>query len=63
MFFSAFNLMFTVVFLLVIGTFLVAIIRGLTTWNRNNHAPRLTVEAKIVARRADVRRHTHPSGN
>ncbi|MCI8539702.1 MAG: DUF2500 domain-containing protein [Oscillospiraceae bacterium] len=31
-------------------------------WHKNNHAPRLTVEAEIVARRTDVGRTVHLNG-
>ncbi|MDY4582941.1 MAG: DUF2500 domain-containing protein [Candidatus Faecousia sp.] len=49
--------MFTIVFLLVIGTFVVILIKGIGEWNKNNHSPRLTVPATIVTKRTDVTRH------
>ncbi len=56
-FFSFFPLLFTVMFLLVVGIILYTFIRSARQWNRNNHAPILTVPAVIVAKRA------HTSGN
>ena len=53
-----FDGMFLLVFLLVIGTFAVILVSGLRRWNRNNHAPRLTVEARVVSRRTSVSSHS-----
>lgn len=55
--FGLFGIMFTIVFLLVIGTFVVILIKGIGEWNTNNHSPRLTVPATIVTKRTDVTRH------
>lgn len=55
--FGMFELMFGVVFLIVIGTFLVTAVKGLSQWNRNNNAPELTVEATVVAKRTNVTHH------
>ena len=52
-----FGVMFTLVFLLVIGIFVYVIVSGLRRWNRNNHSPRLTVEAQVVSRRTAVSAH------
>lgn len=57
-----FGIMFNLVFFLVIGVFIVAAVRGLSQWNKNNHSPRLTVEATVVAKRTHVSRHHH-TGN
>lgn len=61
--FIGFELMFTLVFVLVIGTFLVTAVRGIAQWNKNNHSPRLTVPATIVAKRTNVSHHRHNHGN
>lgn len=50
--FSGFNFMFTLIFILVIGTFVFVLVKGLSQWNKNNHSPVLTVRATIVAKRA-----------
>ena len=55
--FGIFGIMFTIVFVLVIGMFIAAAVRGIGQWNRNNHSPRLTVPATIVAKRTNVSHH------
>lgn len=57
--FSIFPVMFGIVFILVIGVFVVTIVRGVGQWNKNNHSPRLSVEATVVAKRVDVTHHRH----
>lgn len=56
--FGMLRIMFSVVFLLVTGTFVVILVKGIRTWNQNNHSPRLTVPAVIVAKRTNVS-HSH----
>ena len=60
--FSIFPIIFGIIFVLVIGSFIVAAIRGFTQWNKNNHSPVLTVNAKIVSKRTAVSHHTHHHG-
>lgn len=57
--FVLFRIMFILVFVLVLGMFLVFAVKGIAQWNQNNHSPRLTVPAAIVAKRANVTRHHH----
>ena len=57
--FVLFRIMFILAFVLVIGMFLVFAVKGIAQWNQNNHSPRLTVPATIVAKRANVTRHHH----
>ncbi len=57
--FDAFNIMFMLVFVLVIGTFVVTLVRGIGQWNQNNHSPRLTVEAVVCTKRESVTHHHH----
>ncbi|MBQ7005573.1 MAG: DUF2500 domain-containing protein [Clostridia bacterium] len=57
--FDMFNIMFTVTFIIVIGVFAVTFIRGIMQWNKNNHSPRLTVDARVVAKRTNVSHHHH----
>ena len=68
--FQLFEVMFLLMFVLVFGTIATSLIKELTQWNKNNHSPRLTVDAKIVAKRTNVsrrrsgtseHRHTHTS--
>lgn len=55
-----FPLLFSLVFGLVLILFVVTLVRNLNQWNRNNHAPKLTVDAKIVAKRTRVSHHDSP---
>lgn len=57
--FTVFGIMFTIVFVLVIGIFIFAIVKGIRQWNKNNHSPRLTIPVTIVAKRANVSHHHH----
>ena len=61
--FGMFNIMFSIVFLLVTGTFVVILVKGISEWNKNNHSPRLTVPATIIAKRTNVSRHRHGGAN
>ena len=60
--FGMFGVMFTIVFLLCTGTFVVILVKGISEWNKNNHSPRLTVPATIVAKRTKVSHHHNHSG-
>lgn len=71
MLFSPFgDLMFTIVpifmflmFILVFGTIIVRAVSGAKQWKKNNDSPVLTVEATVVAKRADVHHHTNNVNN
>ena len=54
--FGAFGAIFTVMFVLVIGMFVVTFVKGIGEWNKNNNSPRLIVPAVIVAKRTNVHR-------
>ena len=51
MMFDLFDLIFPVMFLLIFGMILFTFISGIRTWNKNNNSPRLTVEARVTAKR------------
>ncbi len=57
--FDMFSIMFTAVFVLVIGVFAVTIGKSILTWSRNNASPRLTVPARVVGKRDEVHRRRH----
>ncbi|MDD6037440.1 MAG: DUF2500 domain-containing protein [bacterium] len=57
-----FPIMFILVFGIVIALFIATAISGLKTWNKNNHSPRLTVDATVVSKRMDVSHHHHANG-
>lgn len=56
---TIFNILFPLMFLLVFGVILFTIIGNISTWNKNNHSPRLTVPATVVAKRTNVFHHHH----
>lgn len=57
--FHLFSLMFPLMFLLVFGMIIFTIVTNVRTWNKNNHSPRLTVLASVIAKRTDVSHHHH----
>ena len=57
--FSAFPVIFMVLFALVLVFFIVTAVRGVGQWHTNNQSPRLTVEATVVTKREDVTHHHH----
>ena len=61
--FGLFGILFAVSFLIFMGTFFVILFKGIKEWNRNNHSPRLTVPAIVVAKRTNVSRHRHGGAN
>lgn len=60
MFFAGgFEIMFSLMFILVFGMIVVTIFRGISQWNKNNHSPRLTVDATVVSKRQNTSHHHH----
>ena len=57
--FGIFGIIFTLMFILIFGMFIVVAVKGISQWNKNNHSPRLTVPATIVAKRTNVSHHHH----
>lgn len=58
-----FPIMFIAVFTIVIGTFVVTGVKGISRWNKNNNSPRLSVPAKVVAKRNHTGVHHHRHGS
>lgn len=56
--FDVFSIMFPLIFLLVFGVILYTLFRGIRQEHKNNNSPRLTVEAKVVAKRTNHTRHS-----
>src|SRR4051812_12049116 len=46
-----FTVVFVIVFVTIAGAFLLAIVRGLMQWSRNNKLPLTTVPASVVSKR------------
>ncbi len=57
--FGLFDAIFPLIFLVVIGVIVVAVVKGVSQWHENNQSPRLTVGAEVVAKRADTQVHHH----
>lgn len=58
-FFGGFEVIFFLMFFLVFGMILINIIKDVGEWNKNNHSPKLTVDATVVAKRNHVTHHHH----
>ena len=58
-FVGGFDIMFTLMFALVFGMILFTLIRGISQWNKNNHSPRLTVDATVVSKRQHTSHRRH----
>lgn len=56
---GGFDTMFTIVFMLIIAVFLIVIVKSIGQWDKNNHSPRLEVEAKVISKRQEVSEHRH----
>lgn len=61
--FSIFPVLFTMVFVLVFGMIGYTLVRGIKQEHKNNHSPRLTVEAKVVSKRTHFRRSSNHHGS
>ncbi|QIB70070.1 DUF2500 domain-containing protein [Aminipila butyrica] len=59
---GGFEIVFFLIFILVLCIIVVNIVRGIGQWNKNNHSPRLTVAATVVAKRIDVSHGHHNNG-
>lgn len=59
---SGFRFIFYMIFALIIGLFIVSLIKGLKEWHYNNQQPILDVEAKVVTKRDDVRYRRNANG-
>ena len=59
--FYIFNVLFSIIFLCILGLIIYNIAKNISTWNQNNHSEKLTVPAKIVAKRTQVSQHQQPN--
>ena len=57
--FSLMFLMFIIIFSLAFALIVAVLVKNLRTWNKNNNSPRLSIDAKVVAKRTQV---SHNSG-
>lgn len=54
---QVFIVLFFIMFFSVFALAMVRSFQGIAQWNKNNHSPRLTVDATVVAKRTNVSRH------
>lgn len=59
MFPDMFNFIFVIFMLVFLFAFVTIFVKNISQWNKNNHSPRLTVEARVVTKRTNVSHHTH----
>lgn len=59
---GGFEIMFFLMFFLVFGVIIFTLVKGIGEWNKNNHSPRLIVEAIVVTKRNQVSHHHHDGG-
>lgn len=61
--FSLMSALVPLIFLAVLAVFVAVVVKGIGQWNRNNHSPRLSVPAQLVAKRTDISTtHHHMAG-
>ncbi|MEI4770766.1 DUF2500 domain-containing protein [Psychrobacillus sp. FJAT-51614] len=54
-FFGGFPIFIGLIFILVFGLIIFAIVKNISQWNKNNNSPKLSVPAQVVAKRSDTR--------
>lgn len=52
----------TIIFFIVFGSIAFMIVNGIITWSKNNRSPILTVPAKVVTKRTNIRGGSNNSG-
>ena len=61
--FAAFEIIFVLAFVFIIGTMVVSAVSGISRWSKNNNSPRITANATVVSRRSNTTRHHHHGAN
>lgn len=57
--YDSFSAMFGLIFLIAVAMIVVVVIKGVAQWHENNESPRLTVEARVVDKRKEMRHEQH----
>lgn len=60
---GGFDILFSLTFFMIFGMVIFSFIKGIGEWNKNNHSPRLTVDAMVVTKRNQVSHHHHNNAN
>lgn len=58
--YNTMDVLFPIIFLLIFIIIVFTFVKGIITWNKNNNSPRLTVTARITAKRQSTVHHNHP---
>ena len=61
--FGLFEIMFSLAFIMFFAIFAVTLGKSISQWNKNNHSPRLTVAATVIAKRTNHTRHAGTNGH
>ena len=62
-FFSFFDIIFPILFVLIFGIIIFSFIKGIGQWSKNNKEPVLSVIARVVTKRSSVSTHHHGNNN
>jgi cytoskeletal protein RodZ len=58
-FFNLFPIFFTIIFVIIIGVFIIGTVKGFSQWRKNENSPRLSVAATVTSKRTDVSHYHH----
>jgi len=59
--FDIIEMLFPIMFLIIFAMIIVAFVKGISTWHKNNNSPRLTVSATIVGKRQNTTHNNQPN--
>ncbi|MCH1983355.1 DUF2500 domain-containing protein [Ruminococcus sp. OA3] len=62
MFMGGFEMMFSLVFVVVAGVIIFIVVKSVSEWHQNNNSWQLTVEAVVVSKRTDTTHHQQANG-
>ena len=59
--FNLIEILFPIIFILIFIIIVFTFVKGIATWFKNNNSPRLTVSARIVAKRQNTTHNNQPN--
>lgn len=59
--FNLIEMLFPIMFILIFTIIVFTFVKGIATWFKNNNSPRLTVSARIVAKRQNTMHNNQPN--
>lgn len=57
--FEVFSVLFFIAFFAILGVIAATLVCSLLRWNKNNHSPRISIEATVTSKREQVSTHHH----